>query len=195
MPHYYLVHNHKSSTSQKITFEDYSPFIETFTDHDSNCFGIAFKDLQANFQRRVIEAIGKTLFFHITYKKMAIWVRAERPSLDDEFIINIFTPKKPIGIYSIEMPATVRAKNANYHDGCKHYAICCPNQPVSGALAFSINGDTLRERFIRVWRRSDDLGWQGMLGDPEEIYPEENSPEEIYPEEISPASICCRGYS
>ena len=102
---------------------------------------------------------------------MAIWVRAERPSLNDAFIVNFFATKKPIGTFSNEVPAMVRLKDANYYDGCKHYSLNCPNQPVNYSVEFAFNGNTFRERLIREWCFYDGLGWQGMLGDPEEIYP------------------------
>ena len=107
---------------------------------------------------------------------MAIWVRAEYPTPDDNPTVNIFTTRKPIGVYSSEVPAIVRKKDANYYDGCKHYAFNCPNQPAPCAEVFPFDDTPLRERLIHDWLFHDKFGWQGMLGDPEEIYPEE-----IYP--------------
>ena len=159
------------NASETFIIQDYDPYVKVFCDSASKKIHAYFIDPKTGYKLSTQEEIGETLFFHTVYKKVAIWVRAERPSLDDEFIINFFATKKPIGTYSSEVPAMVRSKTANYHEGCKHYLLNCPNQRVQYIVEFPSSDTPLRERFIRNWLFYDGLGWQGTLGDPKKIYP------------------------
>ena len=172
-------HTLDPNARKKLVIQDYDPYVQVFCDSVNKKLHACLLDPETGYRGGTGTNFGETLFFHIVYKKVAIWVRAERPSLDDEFIINFFATKKPIGTYSSEVPTIVRSKDAIYHDGCKHYAINCPNQPVASALEFLFHNKMSRERLISNWLFYDKLGWQGTLG---------------APEKISPASIYCRGY-
>ena len=164
-------HNFNLNAREIIIIQGYDPYVSIFCDSDTNRIHAYLVDPETDYREGTYTEVGRTLYFHIVYKKVAIWVRVERPSLDDRLTINFFATKKPIGAYSSKVPAIVREENAVYHDGCKHYANNCPYQPVACALDFSFSGNTPRERLICDWRRCDEHGWQGMLGDPEEIYP------------------------
>ena len=162
------------NASVKFIIQDYDPYVKVFCNDANKKIHAFLEDSKEGYKRGVQTEMGKTLFFHTVYKKAAVWVRAERPSFNDDFTIDFFASKKPIGTYSSKVPAIVRAKDANYYDGCKHYALDCPNQPVNYTDEYLNNSILLRERLINIWRSYDKRGWQGTLGDPEKIYPEEN---------------------
>ena len=167
-------HHLDPNASETFIIRDYDPYVKVFCDGANKKIHGFLEDSKADYKLSVQTEMGKPLLFHTVYKKMAIWVRAERPSLNDRFSVNFYATRKPIGTYSSEVPTAVRFENANYYDNCKHYGTCCPNQPVTSALDLPFNGTPLRECLIHDWLFYDSLGWQGMLGDPEEIYPEKN---------------------
>ena len=164
------------NAGKKFILQGYDHYVTVFCDSINKKIHAFFEDPKEDYKLYTQTELGKTLFFHTVYKKTAVWVRAERPSLGDEFIINFFATKKPIGTYSSEVPTAVRFENVNYYDDCKHYATCCPSQPVANVLKFSFNGALFRAHLIHDWRFYDNRGWQGTLGDPEKIYPEEDYP-------------------
>ena len=167
----YTFHSFDPNAREKISIRGYIPYVKVFCNSAINWIHAYLIDPETDYREGACTRVGKTLYFHSIYKKMAIWVRVECPSLNDRLTIDFFASQKPIGTYSSKVPAIVRKENAVYHDGCKHYANNCPYQPVACALDFSFSGNTPRERLICDWRRCDEHGWQGMLGDPEEIYP------------------------